>query len=378
MTIAGGTSTGSKRPTALFGPAAEDVPLTMESAHGATVIAGGRPYLDFIMGLGAVALGYGDPDVTAAVHDAASRGVTGPLPPADEATLARDIAAVMPQMASVRFLKTGAEAMAAAVRLARVRTGRDHVLGCGYHGWLDWCSDANGVPANTRNMYGTIPFNDVTTAVDQIRRQGTRLACVAIEPVIEAAPSVEWLNAVRDATHAAGALLLFDEIKTGFRVALGGAAARWGVVPDLTVIGKALANGFPLAAVGGSIELMATVERTWISSTAATEFVSLAAAQATIRVMVRSVVAKHLGIIGQQLYAGLERLAHDHRLVVRGIPEMCYLAFDSDAQGAAVATACAHRGLLFKRSAYNFVSLAHDADAVDHALTTLAEVLPRC
>ncbi|HEY4322215.1 MAG TPA: aminotransferase class III-fold pyridoxal phosphate-dependent enzyme [Gemmatimonadales bacterium] len=378
MTVAGVTSTGSKRPASLFGSNADGVPLTMESAHGATVIAGGRPYLDFIMGLGAVALGYGDPDVTAAVHDAAARGVVGPLPPADEAALAQEIAAVMPQMSSVRFLKTGAEAMAAAVRLARVHTGRDQVLGCGYHGWLDWCSDASGVPVNTRAQYGTIPFNDLATAVDQIHRHGTQLACVVIEPVIEAAPSVEWLNAVREATHAAGALLIFDEVKTGFRIALGGAVARWGVTPDLTVIGKALANGFPLAAVGGSPEIMAAVDHTWISSTAATEFVALAAARATIRVMVRSAVAEHLARVGQQLYAGLERLAHDHRLAVRGIPEMCYLACDNESRGAAIATASAQRGLLFKRSAYNFVSLAHDADAVDHALTTLAEVLRKC
>src|SRR5207245_4132246 len=137
----GFTSTGSKRPEALFGLTPDGVALRMVQSAGCRVRgADGREYLDFVMALGAVALGYGHPEVNAAVVEAVERGAIGPLGPEEEERLAAELGAVLPWADEVRFLKTGAEAVAAAVRLARVATGRDRVLGCGYHGWLDWCS----------------------------------------------------------------------------------------------------------------------------------------------------------------------------------------------------------------------------------------------
>lgn len=382
MTIAGFTSTGSKRPDLLFGAGDDHVPQHMERARGCTVHAtDGRDYLDFIMALGAVALGYGHPEVDRAVIEAVERGAIGPLSPQDEVLLASELAAVMPWLEKVRFFKTGAEAVAAAVRIARVTTGRERVLGCGYHGWLDWCSDANGVPAATRALYGTLPFNDAGRAVDEIRNGGDRLACVVVEPVIDEAPSAEWLAALRAETSRSGAILIFDEIKTAFRVALGGATEKWGVQPDLTVLGKALANGYPLAAVGGAGALMDRVNQTWISSTMATEFVSLAAARATIAAMRVHDVPRHLNDIGSRLLAGLHRLASRYPasgIRAMGIAEMCYLRYENEAMSARVAAACAAQGLLFKRTAYNFVSFAHDKAAVDRALTTLDQVLAAC
>ena len=209
-------------------------------------------------------------------------------------------------MGSVRFLKTGAEAMGAAVRLARVATGRDEVLGCGYHGWLDWCqkAEAAGVPSATRALYGEIPFNDPTRARELIRAAGDRLAAVVFEPVILREPEREWLGVLREETRRAGALLIVDEIKTVCRLAVGGATERYGLDPDLIVMAKAIANGFPLAAVGGSAETMAGVERTWISSTLATEWVALAASLATLRVMVERAGAGAPGPGGRPLLAG--------------------------------------------------------------------------
>jgi glutamate-1-semialdehyde 2,1-aminomutase len=382
LTIAGFTSTGSKRPDLLFGADSDAPPHRMERAHGCIVRAtDGHDYLDFIMGLGAVALGYGHPDVNRAVIEAVERGTIGPLSPHDELLLSSELAAIMPWVEKVRFLKTGAEAVAAAVRIARVVTGRDQVLGCGYHGWLDWCSNANGVPAATRALYAMLPFNDSQAATDAIRKHGDRLACVVIEPVIDTAPTVEWLTTLRQETSRTGAVLIFDEIKTAFRVALGGATERWGVQPDLIVVGKALANGYPLAAVGGSGALMDRVNDSWVSSTMATEFVSLAAARATIAVMRQRDVPRHLNDKGSRLFAGLQQLATRYGglgVHAAGIAEMCYLRYDSEALSLRVAVACAARQVLFKRNAYNFVSLAHDDAAVDRALTTLDEVLSAC
>ena len=379
MSVAGFTSTGSKHPQLLFGTVSADVPVRMTSSHGCTVVGSdGRSYLDFLMALGAVALGYGHDAVNRAAIEAVQQGGIGSLAPAQEELLAGDIAQMMPGLEQVRFLKTGAEAAAAAVRLARVITGRDRVLGCGYHGWLDWCSRSNGVPEATRALFAEIPFNDAAQSVEMIRAAGDSLACVVLEPVIDAAPKVEWLAAVREACHSIGALLVFDEIKTAFRVSPGGAAQRWGVQPDLTILGKAIANGFPLAAVGGRAELMRHVSDTWISSTMATEWVALAAARATLRVMREQQVATHLHLVGGMLLAGLRLLADLHPALVErasGIEEMCHLHYRDEDVSRRVALACAERGLLLKRNAYNFVSLAHSAAEVSTALDILAEVL---
>jgi glutamate-1-semialdehyde 2,1-aminomutase len=379
--IAGFTSTGSKRPAALFGTEGEAAPLRMIRSSGCAVWDDkGREYLDYIMGLGAVALGYGHPDVTRAVVEAAQLGVVGPLAPVQEEALAGDLCRLMPWVERVRFLKTGAEAMSAAVRLARVVSGRDMILGCGYHGWHDWCEtrEHHGVPAATRALYRVLSFNDPEGSRKLIRAIGDRLAAVVFEPVILRPPDPDWLTVLREETARTGALLIADEIKTVCRLAVGGACERYGIRPDLVVMAKAIANGFPLAALGGRAEVMNAVSRTWISSTLATEFVSLAAARATLATMVAARVPAHLTRVGTRLLAGLNRLAEAHPGVVlqaNGIAEMCFLEYRDDSVSGRVAMECAARGLLFKRTAYNFVSLAHDEVAVDRTIGILEEVL---
>jgi glutamate-1-semialdehyde 2,1-aminomutase len=381
--VAGTTSTGSKRPEALFGGLVPDVPHAMIRSAGCRVWdANGREYLDFIMALGAVALGYAHPVVVEAATAAVREGGVGPLPPVLEEELAQDLRTLMPWVEQVRFLKTGAEAMAAAVRLARTVTGREAVLGCGYHGWLDWSqgSDAAGVPAATRALYAELPFNDPERTRERIRRAGDRLAAVVFEPVILAPPDPEWLAVLRQETARVGAVLIADEIKTIGRVALGGGAERFGFRPDLVVMAKAIANGFPLAAVGGRRDLMAAVARTWISSTLATEWVALAASRTTLRVMVEQQVPAALGVRGARWFAGLRELAERYPGLVRGaagLPEMCCLEFHDPAAGAALAVEAARRGVLFKRSPYNFVSLAHDEASITRALDVLDQSLRR-
>jgi glutamate-1-semialdehyde 2,1-aminomutase len=279
-------------------------------------------------------------------------------------------------MERTRFLKTGAEAVAAALRLARCATGREFVLRCGYHGWHDWSQPAGseGIPAATFALSEELPFGDSERARSRIRLHADRLAAVIIEPIIEQEPPGEWLTTLREETRRSGALLIVDEIKTGFRVALGGAAERYRIDPDLVVLGKALANGFPLAAVGGRREVMEAARRTWISSTLASEMVALAAATATVEVMVREQVPRQLQVRGRRLQEGLEELTERHPALIQavaGVPEMCYLQFSDETIGALVARSAAGLGLLWKRGAYNFVSLAHDDAAVDRAVELL-------
>src|SRR5437870_7154147 len=383
--VPGFTSTGSKRPDALFGPGEGDgppspLPERMVRASGCRVWdEAGREYVDYVMALGAVAVGYGHPAVNGAAQEAIASGVVGRLAPVLEEELAVARCGAIPWIERVRFLKTGAEAVAAAVRLGRVATGRDRVLGCGYHGWLDWCQGGavQGVPAATRELYAELPFNDVERTRAEIRAVGDRLAVVVVEPVVVEEPRREWLDALRGETARVGAVLVFDEIKTAFRLALGGAAERYGVRPDLVVLGKAMANGFPLAAVGGRADLMGGVAHTWISSTLATESVALAAARATLQVTVAEGVCAHLHQVGTQLLHGLHRLQHRYPhavTAVAGAAETCFLNYASEEVSRSVARGCAARGLLFKRTAYNFVSLAHD-ESTDRTLAVLEEVL---
>ena len=382
--VPGFTSTGSKRPDALFGPSGPGAgpPARMTRASGCRVWdEAGREYVDYVMALGAVALGYGHPDVNRAAESAIAAGVVGPLPPIAEEALAEALSARIPWLEQMRFLKTGAEAVAAAVRLARVATGRDEVLGCGYHGWLDWCQGSTeGVPAAVRGLFAELPFNDVAVGRDMIRAHAPRLAAVVIEPVIVTEPTRDWLRMLRVETERVGAILIFDEIKTAFRLAIGGAVARYALepAPDLVVLGKALGNGFPLAVVGGSKDLMAGATRTWISSTLATEGVALAAARATLEVFERDAVCDHLHRIGTRLLHGLHELQRAHSTVVTGvagIAEMCFLHYATEELSRAAAVQAAQRGLLFKRTAYNFVSRAHDDAVVDRTLEILDQVL---
>jgi len=378
--IAGFTSTGSKRPEALFGIADPSLPSRMTRSSGYRVWdAEGREYTDYVMALGAVALGYGHPAVTRAIAEAAEQGVVGPFPPVLEEELAAEVCRLIPWIDQVRFLKTGAEAMAAAVRLARVVTGRERVLGCGYHGWLDWCETrGSGVPSVTRALYGELPFNDAQRTRELIRAAGAELAAVVFEPVILAEPSPEWLTVLQEETRQCGAVLVADEVKTVCRLAIGGGAERYGFRPDLVVMAKAIANGFPLAAVGGRAEVMAAIARTWISSTLATEFVSLAAARQTLSLMLEASVPKHIARVGGRLFRGLQSLAERHSglvLGVGGVPEMCFLRYRDEEVSQRVTAAAARLGVLFKRSAYNFVSLAHDDAVIDRTLDVLDEAL---
>lgn len=377
--VAAFTSTGSKRPESLFGTRQEDLPSRMVRASGCRVWdENGREYTDYLMGLGAVALGYGDAEVTQSAIEAVKNGVVGPLAPVLEEELAAKISQLMPWVEQLRFHKTGAEAMAAAVRLARVATGRERILGCGYHGWLDWCQSGEGVPGSTRALYAEIPFNDTAAAREMIRGVGDDLAAVVFEPIVLREPDSEWLAVLRSETERLGALLVIDEIKTVCRLEVGGACERYRIRPDLVVMGKAIANGFPLAVVGGRRKAMAGISRTWISSTLATEFVALAAARATLEAMVSRRVPHHLGQVGHLLLKGLHSLHAEHPdliVGVAGVPEMCFLQYTDDVVSQAVTAESARAGVLFKRSAYNFVSLAHDAAVIEGTLQVLGEAL---
>jgi glutamate-1-semialdehyde 2,1-aminomutase len=363
------------------GALAPDLPTHLRRAHGCRLeTADGRTLVDLTMALGAVALGYADPLITEAVAAAAADGPVGGLPPLAEIELAERLTEVIPCAEQVRFLKSGAEATAAAVRLARAHTGRARVLAAGYFGWHDWSNPGPGVPDGAHADITPIPFDDIAALEQAADAAGHALAAIVLEPLVHHIASDGWLRAARSACDRLGAVLVFDEIKTAFRVRTGGVQALSAVVPDLTTLGKAVANGFPLAAVVGKRSVMAAAHTAWISSTLATESTALAAARVVLERHARQDVCGELARIGGALQQATQRALAPlgGRVRLDGPDVMWRLDADEPALLDALVAETARRGVLLKRGAYQFAALAHDTDAialVEHAVHEAAQHL---
>jgi glutamate-1-semialdehyde aminotransferase len=363
-----GASTGSKRVEVLYGDAADDLPTHFMAARGALITdVNGLQYLDCTMALGAVALGYAEPRVTHAVVEAASQGNVCGLSSWREVELGERLCSLIPFAERVHLLKTGAEATSAAVRLARTYTAREHVIACGYFGWHDWCSDSPGVPASVRKTVSWIPFDEVGALELAVAAAGSSLAAIILEPVVDHAPSIEWLNRARELCDASGAVLIFDEIKTGFRVAPGGYQELCGVQPDLATYGKAMSNGYPLAVVVGRSPLLEVARDTWISSTLASESTAIAAALAVLDWHEEADICTTLGETGKEMRAAMDRAIAASGIdgvTTLGIDQMWLTRWkDQEREKRFVAHAMRH-GVLFKRGAYNFAAIAHDDAAL--------------
>jgi glutamate-1-semialdehyde aminotransferase len=365
-----GASTGSKRAAALWGDDAEEaLPTHFVSARGCRVVdVQGVRYLDCTMALGAVALGYAEPRVSRAASDAVAEGTISSLSSWREVELAERLHTLIPCAERVQFLKTGAEATSAAVRIARTYTGRERVVASGYFGWHDWAVDGSeGVPRGVRDATTRVPFDDVQALERAVEETGGELAAIVLEPVVERAPSEAWLRRARELCDASGAALVFDEIKTGFRVAPGGYQEVCGITPDLATFGKALANGFPLAAVAGHAALMDAARRTWISSTLAGETSSLAAALAVLDWHEEADICATLAETGRELRAGIDRAIEASGVTgvsTDGIDPMFLVRWDDSAREARFVRECARAGLILKRGAYDFAAIAHDEEAI--------------
>jgi glutamate-1-semialdehyde 2,1-aminomutase len=254
-------------------------PLIVESAQGARVrAADGREYIDYICSWGALILGHAEPSVVAAIADQAQRGTSYGMTSPLEIELGEEIARAVPSIERIRFVSSGTEAAMSAVRLARAFTARDLILKFegGYHGHADsflvdagsglatlGISSSPGVPAALASLTLNAPFNDLAAVKKIFAQHPQQIAAVIVEPVAAnmgvVTPAPGFLEGLREITRAAGALLVFDEVITGFRVDRGGAQAKWRVVPDLTVLGKVIGGGLPAAAYGGRRDIMEMV-----------------------------------------------------------------------------------------------------------------------
>ena len=345
----------------------------------------GNEYLDLSMAIGPVVLGYAHPAVNLAVKRQLDDGITFSLMHPLEVELAERIHDISPCAHAVRFAKTGAEATSAAVRVARAFTGRTKVLCCGYHGWHDWyigVTDRHaGVPEETRELTYTFDYNDIGSLEAALSDD---VACVILEPVVFQLPANNFLEQVKAACERAGALLVFDEMWTGFRLALGGAQAHYGVVPDLATFSKAIANGMPLSVLTGRADVMQLLERdVFFFSTFGGEALSLAAALATIREIEEHEVPGHLAALGRRLRDGYHALANSLGMseITDCVGPACrtLVTFNPEAVAPLEAKSLVQQELLrwgILWSGTHTLSLAHTDEDIEYILRAYENVLP--
>ena len=344
----------------------------------------GNQYLDYNAAIGPVSLGYAYPAVDAAIRAQLERGISFSLMHPLEVELAELVQQVIPNAEAVRFGKTGAEVCSAAVRLARAFTGRERVLCCGYHGWHDWYIGTTtrhaGIPDPIRALTATFTYNDLGSVERQL---DDTVAAVMLEPVIfeEAVPG--FLEGLLSLCRANGTLLIFDEMWTGFRLALGGAQEYFGVVPDLAVYSKACANGMPLALLTGRAEVLELANHdVFCFSTFGGETLSLAAGVATINELRDHHVPAYLAEKGQVLKDGYNQLAAELGLADAtnciGYPCRTMVTFSPGAGDALelktlMQQELIRRGILW--AGFHTMTFAHTDDDIAYTLQAYREVL---
>jgi glutamate-1-semialdehyde 2,1-aminomutase len=379
--IPAGTQTLAKGPTQYVDGVA---PKYLARGKGARVWdVDGNEFIDMTMAVGPVVLGYGHPSVDRAIVEQLQQGITFSLMHPLEVEVAELIRRVVPGADAVRFSKTGCDVTSAAVRLARAFTGREKVLCCGYHGWHDWYIGTSprkaGVPLATRELTEAFPYNDLFSLMEVLNDQ---VACVILEPIIFEAPDDDYLRVLKRACEDAGALLIFDEMWTGFRVALGGAQQRYDVTADLPCFSKAIANGMPLSALTGRADVMRLLEEdVFFFTTFGGEALSLAAAKATIEDLRELEVPAKLEYAGTQLQQGYNHLAEKKGLShtkASGLPCRSIVTFDASAgdpllQKSLVQQELIRHGVLW--TGFHNLSLAHGEAEIDHVLAAYDRAL---
>lgn len=365
-----------------------DSPMFLTHGQGGRVWdVDGNCYVDMVCGLLPVVLGYQDPDVDAAIRAQLNNGISFSLATTLETELAERLVDLIPCAEMVRFGKNGTDATSAAIRLARAFTGRDRIGVCGYHGWQDWYIGATsrhkGVPEAVQHLTHLFAYNNLDSARQLFTDHPGEIAALIMEPMNAVDPAPGYLAELKELCHANGALLVFDEVITGFRYALGGAQSMFGVTPDLASFGKSMGNGMPISAIMGRADIMREMENVFISGTFGGEALSLAASIATIDKMKREPVIEKLWQTGTILADEMAKLTAGHglsdifSLVGRAPWKILAVQDHPTARKEAIKTLFAREmlraGVLFLAS--HNVCYAHDGEDINRVLTAWDKAL---
>ena len=359
-------------------------PKYLKKGKGARVWdVDGNEYLDYNMAIGPVSLGYCYDKVDDAIKTQLQDGITFSMMHELEVVFAELINRVIPNAEAIRISKTGADVTSAAVRLARAYTGRSKVLCCGYHGWHDWyisvTSRNAGIPDDIADLTYTFDYNDIDSVKSVL---DSDVACVILEPFVFEAPKDNFLHELKALCEENGSMLIFDEMWTGFRIALGGAQEYFNIKPDLACYSKAFANGMPISLLAGRKEIMQLFnEHVFFFTTFGGEALSLAAAVATINEMIKYNVPAHLARKGKLLKDGYNNIAAELNIsYTRCIGYDCrsMIVFDSSAGNPLLLKSYVQQELIKKGilwSGFHNVSFSHTEEDIQYTLKAYREVL---
>ncbi len=379
-----GSQTFSKSLTQLpFGVS----PFFVDRAEGAYFWdVDNNKYLDFSSALASVTLGYCDPDIDSAVKKQMEKGVTFSLPHTLEEEVAKMLIEAIPCAEQVRFAKNGTDATSGAIRLARAYTSRERIAVCGYHGWQDWYIGSTtknlGVPKGVQDLTHTFSYNNIDSLEQIFRAHPDEFAAVILEPMSSDYPKDNFLGKVKEITHNNGALLVFDETCTGFRLSHGGAQELFGVTPDIATFGKGLANGYPLSALVGKEEYMKVMKDIFFSGTFGGETLSLAASKAVLEKIKRENTLEHIKNLGHYLHEKLDQLIDelDARSLITftGHPTWSFLVFHDQNNTTSWDLKTFFMQEIFKRGIFSIgsqtLSYAHTKTDIDKLLHAYKEV----
>ncbi|MCW8810394.1 MAG: aminotransferase class III-fold pyridoxal phosphate-dependent enzyme [Ignavibacteriaceae bacterium] len=344
----------------------------------------GNEYLDFNMGIGPLSLGYAYDKVDEAIKKQLEDGITFSLMHPLEVEVAELLNKIIPNAESIRYSKVGADVTTAAIRVARAYTKRQKILCCGYHGWHDWyisVTDRNaGIPQAVQDLTFTFNYNDIQSVMDSIDED---TAAVILEPFVFEAPKDNFLQKLRDICTKNGTLLIFDEMWTGFRIALGGAQEFFNVKADLATFSKAVANGMPIAILAGRKDVMKVLEKdVFFFTTFGGEALSLAAVIATVNEIKEKNVPAYLAKQGKKLKDGYNQIAKELEMpYTKCIGYECrsLMTFDASAGNplelkSLVQQEMIKRGILW--GGFHNMSFSHSDKDVEYTLKAYKNVLP--
>ncbi len=343
----------------------------------------GNEYIDYMMAVGPLSLGYAYSKVDEAIKKQLEDGITFSMMHPLEVEVAEMIRKIVPNAEAIRYSKTGADATSAAVRLARAYTGKNKILCCGYHGWHDWyiavTARNNGIPEAVQAMSFTFNYNDIDSVKKSIDDD---VAAIILEPVVFAEPKDNFLHKLADLCKQKGIVLIFDEMWTGFRMALGGAQEFFGITPDLATYSKAVANGMPISILTGKRKIMDLAdEDIFFYTTFGGEALSLAATKATIEELSSKNVPKHLNDKGKKIKDGYNaialKLGMDYTKAI-GYNWRSMAAFEEKAgdplvQKSLMQQEMIKRGVLWQ--GFHNISFSHSDEDVNYTLQALEESL---
>jgi glutamate-1-semialdehyde 2,1-aminomutase len=310
--IPGGTNTNAKRVYNLLD--VENFPAYIERGDGAYLWdIDGNKYIDYVAALAPINIGYNNPRIKQKIKEQLDRGSLFSLPSPNEVELSEMLIEKIPCAEMVKIMKTGAEVTSAAIRAARLATGKEMILSSGYHGWHDWWAAKigdKGIPSCYKNLIEDFEFNNYSQLEKQVDKHDGNIACIILTAASYGdEPKNDFLQKIRKLADKKNIVLIYDEIITGFRWATGGAQEKYNVVPDLAAFGKSMANGMPISVLVGKKEIMAPLKNNLITSTFASEALSIAASIETIKIIEEENVIHRLYDISDKLRAGISEIS---------------------------------------------------------------------